>query len=247
VSSAILYAAIILIWACFLIPAWIRRPHAHPEHSPAEAEASPHKHAHDEHVEYVTETENDVDVSVEADIHVEVTQHEHAAAYADEGGPYASGYAANGQPYEAGGGDGGGAGAGAPGGAPRPSQSREQMLRARRRMLSILVAMTLVTFGFAYLGFVRWWICVPPAVMLVLYVLLLRTIAQADAEFARKRAAWERAQARAYARYMQEQAPRGAYEASPVDAGAQIIDISGRVSDQLYDQYADAAVRAVGD
>ena len=28
---------------------------------------------------------------------------------------------------------------------------------------------------------------------------------------------------------------------------AQIIDISGRVGDQLYDQYADAEVRAVGD
>jgi hypothetical protein len=28
---------------------------------------------------------------------------------------------------------------------------------------------------------------------------------------------------------------------------AEIIDISGRVSDQLYDQYTDAANRAVGD
>jgi hypothetical protein len=28
---------------------------------------------------------------------------------------------------------------------------------------------------------------------------------------------------------------------------AEIIDISARLSDQLYDQYADAAVRAVGD
>ena len=28
---------------------------------------------------------------------------------------------------------------------------------------------------------------------------------------------------------------------------AEIIDISGRVGDQLYDQYADAKLRAVGD
>ena len=28
---------------------------------------------------------------------------------------------------------------------------------------------------------------------------------------------------------------------------AQIIDISARIGDQLYDQYADAEVRAVGD
>jgi hypothetical protein len=238
VSSAILYAAIILIWACFLIPAWIRRPHAHTEHSSAEAQASAHESAAGHHAEYVTETENDVDVSVETDIHVEVTQHEHARAYDHEEPQYGPDYAADGRSY--------GAAAAHPG-APRPSQSREQMLRARRRMLSVLLAMTLVTFGFAYLGFVRWWISVPPAVMLVLHVLLLRTIARADAELARKRAAWERAQARAYARYIQEQEQREAYEASPVDSGAQIIDISGRVSDQLYDQYADAAVRAVGD
>jgi len=238
VSSAILYAAIILIWACFLIPAWIRRPHAHPEHSLAEAQASAQEAAGGHLAEYVTETENDVDVSVETDVHVEVTQHEHARAHGSQEPQYGSDYAADGRSYCA---------AAAHPIAPRPTQSREQMLRARRRMLSILVAMTLITFGFAYLGFVRWWISVPPAVMLVLYVLLLRTIARADAELAHKRAAWERAQAEAYARYVQEQAQGEAYEASRVDSGAQIIDISGRVSDQLYDQYADAAVRAVGD
>ena len=121
------------------------------------------------------------------------------------------------------------------------------MLRARRRILTILVAMTLVTGGFAFLGLVRWWICVPPAGMLVLYVLLLREIALADAEFARRRAAWEASEAKAYARYMQAQAEREAHEPNLAESSAQIIDISGRVSDQLYDQYADAAVRAVGD
>jgi len=42
-------------------------------------------------------------------------------------------------------------------------------------------------------------------------------------------------------------AQRQRNDATPTGSGAQIIDISGRVSDQLYDQYADAAVRAVGD
>jgi hypothetical protein len=46
---------------------------------------------------------------------------------------------------------------------------------------------------------------------------------------------------------MAAQAEREAYEAAQAEPGAQIIDISGRVTDQLYDQYADAAVRAVGD
>ena len=121
------------------------------------------------------------------------------------------------------------------------------MLRARRRMLTILLGMTAVTGLFTYVGVVAWWIVVPPAVLLALYVLLLREIAMADAELARKRAQWEAAEAAAWARHLQAEAEREAYEASMADSGAQIIDISGRVSDQLYDQYADAAVRAVGD
>ena len=40
---------------------------------------------------------------------------------------------------------------------------------------------------------------------------------------------------------------RRAGEASQPQPTAEIIDISARVSDQLYDQYADAAARAVGD
>ena len=73
-SSAILYLAIIAIWAGFLIPAWIRRPHASPAGLQGDADRD---YAADElSVEYVTETENDVDASRGADVHVEVTQRE---------------------------------------------------------------------------------------------------------------------------------------------------------------------------
>jgi hypothetical protein len=243
VSSAILYLAIIAIWAGFLVPAWLRRPHGGQGHSSADAAAA-HDHAVADYpaahhpAEYVTETESDVEVSVEADFHVAVTQHEHAAASGEPAAAYATDHVADPASYQA----------AEPGGGPAgPSQSRAQMLRARRRMLTILLAMTLVTVGFAYLGLVRWWICLPPSGLLVLYLLLLREVATADAQLARKRAAWERAQARAYERYLRAEAEREAYEASLADSGAQIIDISGRVSDELYDQYADAAVRAVGD
>ena len=276
-SSAILYLAIIAIWAGFLIPAWVRRPHASRTDSQSDDERG--DYADDElTVEYVTETENDVDASLGADVHVEVTQREReyrAYAYSDHeyaarsyseheylaaphGEPgqfeYARGTSGPDQAE-----DGGYAGYLPAEDADAydsrdgswdeqgPSQSREQMLRARRRMLTILVAMTLVTLGFTALHVVSWWICVPPAGLLMLYVLLLREIALADAEHARKRAAWEAAQARAYHRYMAAQAEREAYEAAQASPGAQIIDISGRVTDQLYDQYADAAVRAVGD
>ena len=74
--------------------------------------------------------------------------------------------------------------------------------------------------------------------MLGMYLLLLREAALADSENANRRAEAEhetRHRARARAR---ERAQR---------PGAQIIDISDRLGDQLYDQYADATVRAVGD
>ena len=131
---------------------------------------------------------------------------------------------------------------------PGPSQSREQMLRARRRMLTILVGLTIATVLFAFTGLVQWWICVPPVAMLVLYVLLLREIAMADAELARKRRAWEarqdQAQAAEAADWRREQERS---EPEDPEQTAEIIDISSRVGDELYDQYADAAVRAVGD
>jgi hypothetical protein len=239
VSSAILYFAIIAIWAGFLVPAWLRRPHGNSQHATAE-----HTRAEEDltvqYDEQLTPTENGEDVQV----HVEVSEHVYVDEVVYSEGPeytedFGPEYPQHELPAEP--------GSGPP--APEPSQSREQMLRARRRMLSILVAMTAVTGAFSYLGLVAWWLVVPPVVLLAMYLMLLRTIATADAELARKRAAWEAAEARSHARHMREQAPadRRAYEAAPAGSGAQIIDFSRRVSDQLYDQYADAAVRAVGD
>ena len=207
-------------------------------------------------VQFVDElpyTESDVDTTVETDIHVEVSEHAYAVRRARRrrrqlsctprprstqrtSGPSTRRTKRWSRPT---------AGSGPP--APRPSQSRDQMLRARRRMLSILVGMTAVTGLFTFVGLLPWWILVPPAIVLSLYVLLLREIAMADAELARKRAAWEAAEAAAWARHLQAEAEREAFEAAAAETDAQIIDISGRVSDQLYDQYADAAVRAVGD
>ena len=41
--------------------------------------------------------------------------------------------------------------------------------------------------------------------------------------------------------------PASRAEEEHEEHGAQIIDISARLGDQLYDQYADATMRAVGD
>ena len=200
-------------------------------------------------VEELTETENDVEVRAEAGIHVEVSEHLYVDETVGETFVYseASEYTTSYDTDFAESDLAPEAGSGPP--APRPSQSRDQMLRARRKMLSILVGMTAVTGLFTFMGLLAWWILAPPAVVLAMYVLLLREIAMADAELTRKRSAWDAAEERAYERHLrdQERAEREAYEASLVHSGAQIIDISGRVSDQLYDQYADAAVRAVGD
>jgi len=265
VSSAILYLAIIAIWAGFLVPAWVRRPHATPASPEEEFAAGSYEDAERDDpadgelmVEYVTETENDVEVTLGADVHVEVTRHERESrSYEYSEHEYsedprepqehgASGYPGYGS-YAPDSGEAGYGAADRGSPEPIPSQSREQMLRARRKILKILAAMTVITGAFVALGAAKWWICVPPAGMLLLYVLMLREIALADAELARKRADWEAAQARAYRRRLRVEAEREAYEAAHANPGAQIIDISGRVTDQLYDQYADAAVRAVGD
>jgi hypothetical protein len=82
-----------------------------------------------------------------------------------------------------------------------------------------------------------WWVVLPPAVMLIGYVALLREASRADAE-------------RRWAAVEQTRAARPAAPVVPVPVpapDAEIIDITARVNDDLYDQVADAKLRAVGD
>ncbi len=123
----------------------------------------------------------------------------------------------------------------------RPSPSRSKVVQARRRLLTMLTLLMVAAAGCTVLKLAAWWVCIPPAGMLGTYLLLLREAALADAGQARRRAAMElRVQA------ARQRAHREA-DAEDESPGAQIIDISARVGDQLYDQYADATVRAVGD
>ena len=132
----------------------------------------------------------------------------------------------------------------APANRPAPmttrSLPRSRTMQARRRLLTILVFLAAAAGAGAAIRFIPWWTCVAPIGVLVCYFLLLRTAARADAEHARRVATARAREARSYAA-----ARRRAAVASAPDA--QIIDISSRVGDQLYDQYADATVRAVGD
>jgi len=141
-------------------------------------------------------------------------------------------------------GDGGTAEAG----PARPLVTRAAALRARRRSLTLLVTLLLVMAVLAVQGVVPSWVIVPPLGVLGLFLLVLREAARCDAELAEKRAAAHAAelarQARADRQRAREQARQAAAAAQHE---AEVIHISRRVGDQLYDQYADAAIRAVGD
>jgi hypothetical protein len=130
------------------------------------------------------------------------------------------------------------------------AEQRARVMRGRRRMLWLLVVLTVAGIGLTYLKLASWWIMVPPVVLLGGYLLLLREAAQADAEARERR---ELADAAAPATEAAPAAP--AAEAASAARGAthetgpraEIIDLSEHVGDQLYDQYADAKLRAVGD
>jgi hypothetical protein len=131
--------------------------------------------------------------------------------------------------------------AGSRGRSPAPRQSRGKILQARRRLMTMLVLLALAAGGCTALRLTSLWVCAPPAVMLGMYLLLLRETAVADAEQARRRAEQAAARRRELARVAR------VVKAEAAEYSAQIIDISARLGDQLYDQYEDAAVRAVGD
>ena len=142
------------------------------------------------------------------------------------------------------------------------------MLTARRRLLGLLVALAVGSGALAVTKLAAWWVVVPPSVMLLGYMVLLREAAQADAErqeLARTRAAApvtapaaaRPAETRPAETRPAETRPAAASPAAvssgagPAPAAhAEVIDISaslGPAGEEPYDQYADAKLRAVGD
>jgi hypothetical protein len=125
-----------------------------------------------------------------------------------------------------------------------PAAGRARALRARRRMLTMLVTLAIAVAGSTVVGITAWWAVIPPVGLLGVYVLLLREAGHADAEIARRRA-----EAHARAVSLARERARLARAAAPQPT-AEIIDISAlalQSGDQLYDQYVDAEIRAVGD
>ena len=253
-SSAILYLAIIAIWACVLVPRWIHKPHRVPEADelPGLKYVSASGQAASGGSRGSSASGNAPPAAWAA---ASAAMASAATATASASADADAGKAAEAPRYEA-----GGSGAGQPVAVeegvawhrvtrsyhsehqvarPEPLQApgRARILQARRRLLTTLVSLAVAALACAAVNLAPWWILVPPVGMLGMYVLLLREAAQADVEQERWLAKEQAARSRA----------RQAWEASQPEPTAEIIDISARVTDQLYDQYADAAVRAVGD
>jgi len=218
-SSAILYLAIVAIWAVFLVPRWVHRPHSVPQTPGSSAETADDSAATD------PETE---DGNVMADSFSAPTASPRrpglrrlASWRADRGPAYDAVEFAPPQM--------------------RPPVRRTRILQARRRMLTVLVALFTVAAICTAGKLTPWWAFVPPAGMLGMYLLLLREAALADAEQARWRAEDAAFQGRTARQRAQE-----AWAAPEPEPTAEIIDISGRVGGQFYDQYADVRARAIG-
>jgi hypothetical protein len=137
-SSAILYLAIVAIWACVLIPRWLRRDSARGASAPVAAGPP-----------VAAEPGASADDDLPAD------------ASADE--ELAPSPVRAGEP-------------------PSPEQSRRRMLAARRRLLLMLIGLEIAAIALSVLGLAAVWVVVPPTIMLIGYLLLLREAAQADAE-----------------------------------------------------------------
>ena len=160
-SSAILYLAIVAIWACVLIPRWLRRDSARGVPGPVIA-------------------------PVIAPVVAE------PSAFADEGSLEDAGEAVAPIPIPG------------PARAAEPlsaEESRRRMLAARRRLLLMLIGLEIAAISLAVLGLAAVWVVVPPSLMLVGYLLLLREAGKADTERAQyeaEAAARARERARAH-------------------------------------------------
>jgi hypothetical protein len=227
-SSAILYLAIVAIWAVVLVPRWLRPRAAPPQPVPVPAESPD------------AEVREPAGPAQDAGVARPVSADAPDAAGGAVGGEAVAGPVVSGEdardeeaapePEVA---------------APSPVSRRTEVLKARRRLLSTLIALTVVAAGLAVTRIDAYWIVIPPTVLLAGYVVLLREFAHIDAERARRAAPIRRTEAGAQTG--REPVPAATPAVPAALGGAEIIDISGRVGDQVYDQYSDAANRAVGD
>ncbi|HEX2746032.1 MAG TPA: hypothetical protein VHN16_16750 [Streptosporangiaceae bacterium] len=215
-SSAILYAAIVAIWACVLIPRWLRRD--------SSARVSD---------ETVTVTE-----TPEADERLVPEPRRRLREVQAPQTPRVPHVAQVPQVPQVRGG----------GGEIVRDREHARVLSSRRRLLGLLVLLVVGSAALAVTRMAAWWVLGPPSAMLLGYLALLREASKADAE---RRELIGARTARVGGAAGADKAAPAVPVARPVRVpDAEIIDISasrGPADGELYDQYADAKLRAVGD
>ena len=198
-SSAILYLAIVAIWACVLIPRWLRRDSARGAGSAADTpvpgdvvpgDVIPAEDAADDDESWTAEPVSAVRVRYTETFRADVTV-EAEADPAPEEVPAPD------------------AGRRVPP-PPPPEESRRRMLAARRRLLGMLTILEIAAIALAVLGLAALWVVIPPSIMLIGYVLLLREAAHADAERAQREEEAAHARLRAQERARERAAQRAA-------------------------------------
>ena len=267
-SSAILYVAIVVIWACVLIPRWLRRDSARGAGSAADTpvpgdvvpgDVIPAGDAAEDDEAWTAEPVSAVRVRYTETFRADVT----VEAEADPA------------PEEVTAPD---AGRRVPPSVP-PEESRRRMLAARRRLLGMLTILEIAAIALAVLRLAALWVLIPPSIMLIGYALLLREAAHADAERAQREEeaahARLRAQDRARERAAQRVAAARAAPAAPAvpaappapaaryeDTGrdfapglagkyttsnAEVAGLSDGSDEDYRDEYPLKRLRAVGD
>ncbi|WP_017607048.1 divisome protein SepX/GlpR [Nocardiopsis xinjiangensis] len=118
-------------------------------------------------------------------------------------------------------------------------EPRGRVIARRRRRTSALALLNVATIVAVSLGLGPWWVLAPPVLLLAGHMALLREAAKADAEH---REAARRARRRAALRARREVEERR----RDAEREAEVIALKARRS-KVYDQYADARMRAAGD
>jgi len=161
-SSAILYLAIVAIWACVLIPRWLRRDSVRDSVRGAAAAHPSAPQAPVAHADPAPGEADDYEAEIEDADDVPRPVPTPAVEPASE------------------------------------AEARRRMLAARRRLLLMLTGLEVAAVALAVVGLAAVWVVIPPSIMLIGYLLLLREAAQADAERTQYEAeAAERVRARA--------------------------------------------------
>jgi hypothetical protein len=212
-SSAILYAAIIAIWAGVLIPRWLKRSSVSPETSDVtDVSDVPSERPVDEVPAEVTEEPPPARRSVRAG---------HVRRSPDPGA-----------------------------GSAVSDPGRRRVLAARRRLLGLLALLAAAAGALAGTRMAAWWVVVPPSIMLLGYLPLLRAASKIDAERREQAARDQMAPERQadYARSDSVGEPvMPVAHVTPVRLAVPAEVVDAMAEDEIYDQYTDAKLRAVGD